>query len=84
MALLSVKQAAERAGVSVALVYGWCQAGVLSHHRLGQPGKRGCIRIAEADLDGFFASRKREGRQETPPPAPRRAPTRLKHLHLPS
>lgn len=82
--MLTVKQAAERAGVSLALIYGWCQAGVLAHHRLGLPGKRGCIRIADDDLDGFLASQKREGRQETPPPAPRRPPTRLKHLHLPS
>jgi hypothetical protein len=81
--VLSVRQAAERAGVSAALVYGWCSAGLLAHHRLGLPGRRGCIRIAEADLDVFLASQKREGRREAPPP-PRRPPTRLKHLHLPS
>lgn len=81
--MLTVRTAALRAGVSGALVYGWCNAGMLAHHRLGLPGHRGCIRIAEADLDAFLASQKREGRQEAPPP-PRRQPTRLKHLHLPS
>ena len=64
--MLSVAQAAERLSVSPALVYGWCNAGVITHHRLGLPGRRGCIRIAEADLDAFIAGRKREGRQEVP------------------
>jgi hypothetical protein len=81
--VLTVKMAAERIGVSAALVYGWCNAMVITHHRLGLPGRRGCIRIAEADLDAFIAGRKLEGRQEAPPP-PYRQPTRLKHLHLPS
>lgn len=80
--MLSVRQAATRAGVSAALVYGWCHAGLLAHHRLGLPGHRGCIRIAESDLDAFLASQKREGRQESPPPPPRKPPIRLKHLGL--
>jgi excisionase family DNA binding protein len=83
--MLTVKDAAARAGVSAGLVYSWVTAGLLAHHRLGMPGKRGCIRIAEGDLDAFLARQKREGRQEVPPPpAPRPRPTRLKHLHLPS
>lgn len=65
--MLTVKAAAARAGVPVALVYGWCSAGLLSHHRLGLPGHRGSIRIAEADLDEFLASRKREGRPHADP-----------------
>lgn len=77
--MFTVKQAAERAAVSPALVYSWCHAGLLLHHRLGLPGNRGCIRIAEADLDAFLASQKREGRRQTPPP-PRKPLIRLKHL----
>jgi excisionase family DNA binding protein len=77
--VLTVKQAAERLGISPALVYGWCNAGLLPHHRLGLPGHRGCIRIAEADLDAFLVSQKREGRRQAPPP-PGKPPIRLKHL----
>lgn len=79
--MLTPKQVAERIGVSVALVYGWCNAGLLAHHRLGLPGRRGCIRIAETDLDAFLASQKREGRQVAPP-SPRKPPIQLKHLGL--
>lgn len=81
--MLSVRQVAERLGVSPSIVYGWVASGELSHFRLGAKGRRGKVAIAEADLDAFLASRKREGRRETPPP-PKRQPTRLKHLHLPS
>lgn len=76
--MLNVKQAAERAAVSPALIYAWCNAGLLPHMRLGLPGHRGCIRIAEDDLSAFLASQKRDGRRFSPP-APHR-PIRLKHL----
>jgi hypothetical protein len=36
-----------------ALIYALCQSGELAHHRFGMPGKRGCIRIPEKDLDEF-------------------------------
>jgi excisionase family DNA binding protein len=77
--MLSVKGAAQQLGVSEGLVYAWTAAGALAHHRLGLPGKRGVIRIAEADLEAFLASQKREGRMELPP-----APygVRLKNLSL--
>ena len=65
--MLSVKQAAARAAVSPGLIYELCACGELPHIRLGRPGKRGCIRIAEADLDAFLASRKREGRPHAAP-----------------
>ena len=71
MIFLSVAQVAERLRVSAALVYGWCHAGLLAHMRLGRKGKRGTIRIAEADLDAFLASRRGEVRQEAAPPRPR-------------
>jgi excisionase family DNA binding protein len=81
--MLTVKQAALQLGVCASLVYSWCRSGMLPHFRLGATGKRGGIRIAEADLDGFLAEFKREGRRETPPP-PRAKAHRLTHLHLPS
>jgi excisionase family DNA binding protein len=73
MALLTVAQAAERACVSPSLIYEWCSSGVLPHLRLGKPGKRGCIRIADSDLDGFLAGCKVEG----PPDNPRKP---LRHI----
>jgi excisionase family DNA binding protein len=82
--MLSVKQAAARAAVSPGLIYELCACGELPHVRLGRPGKRGCIRIAEADLNAYLASRKRERRQPKPPPSPNPQPIKLRHLHLPS
>jgi excisionase family DNA binding protein len=81
MSLLTVKQAAERAGVSVALVYDWVAGGLLAHHRLGRPGRRGCIRVAQADLDAFLAAQRREGAAPAAAP-PRKPPVRLRHLDL--
>ncbi len=66
---LTVRQAAERAGVSDALVYGWCAAGELAHLRLGNKGKRGTIRIEEADLAAFLASRRHGGSEPAEAPA---------------
>jgi excisionase family DNA binding protein len=71
---LTPKQAADRAVVSLSLVYQWCQDGVLVHYRLGRPGKRGCIRIDETDLTEFLATCRKEG--DSP------APLRLKHIKL--
>jgi excisionase family DNA binding protein len=60
--VLSVKDAAERAGVSRSLIYAWCRTGVLRHSRFGLPGKRGVVRIAESDLLEFLEGCKHEGR----------------------
>lgn len=49
--LLTVKQAAERLGVSVALVYSLVAARKIAHERHGL--KRGCIRIPESSLDEY-------------------------------
>jgi excisionase family DNA binding protein len=51
---VTVKQAAERAGVSESLVYEWCQEQRLPHYRLGGEGRRGKIVIDEADLTRFL------------------------------
>jgi excisionase family DNA binding protein len=80
--MLSVKEAAERVGVSVALVYGWCSAGLLAHHRLGLPGKRGCIRIAEQDLAALLAGQRKAGRLPAAPSPPSAPAVKLKHLEL--
>jgi excisionase family DNA binding protein len=73
---LTVKQAAERAGVSPALVYRWCQEQRLVHYRLGGQGRRGKILIDPADLDAFLKSLKVEagGSRDHPD---------LKHIILP-
>ena len=71
--MMSPKQAAEKIGVSDSLVYEWCAAGLLPHYRLGRKGRRGCIRIDEAELDAFLA----RCRQEVRPPVPP-----LKHIQL--
>jgi excisionase family DNA binding protein len=67
--MLTVRQVAERLNVADSLVYGWCHSGQLAHLRLGSKGKRGCIRILEADLEAFLAGVRREVRQEATPPA---------------
>jgi excisionase family DNA binding protein len=54
--LLTVKQAAEKAGVSESLIYQWCEERRLAHFRAGGKGRRGKILIAPADLDAFMAS----------------------------
>lgn len=75
MKLVTVKQAAERIGVSDSLVYEWCANGLLKHYRFGGKGKRGKILIEEGELDSFLASRRVEGNTTPPPP--------LKHITLP-
>ncbi len=81
---MTVKDVAARAGVCPGLVYIWVQSGVLAHYRVGRPGTRGAIRVAEADLQVFLASLKREPRPEATPPAPvpeRKKPV-YKHLKI--
>lgn len=73
---LTPKQAAEKAVVSVSLIYQWCQDGVLVHYRFGREGKRGRIRIEDHDLETFLATCKREGEQRAA------TPPRLKHIKL--
>ena len=74
---LTVKQAAERLGVSPSLVYQWCNERRLAHLRLGRDGKRGKILIDEKDVDEFIASARVEAGKGTGPiPAPLRHITR--------
>ena len=48
--MLNVRQAAERMGISVSLVYELCACGSLPHVRNGRTGSRGCFRITDAEL----------------------------------
>lgn len=72
---LSVKEAAERIGVSPSLVYALCHEGVLPHTRHGRTGKRGCIRITEEAISVYVKASKGEGRHQP-------APLILRHLSL--
>ena len=56
MAKVTIKQAAERTGMSTSLLYQICGERRLPHFRLGRDGKRGKILIEEADLDAFLAA----------------------------
>ena len=60
--LLTVLQAATRAGVSESLVYSWCSSKILPHFRFGVKGKGGGkIMIDPDEFDGFLASCKIAG-----------------------
>jgi excisionase family DNA binding protein len=60
--MLTVKQAAARAGVSVSLIYQLCDERRLPHYRPGGKGKRGKILISPRDLDAFMESIRVESR----------------------
>ena len=81
---MTIRQVAERIGISLGLVYSLCQLGVIRHTRHGRPGSRGCIRISEEALAEYLAACEREpaGRRQEPPPAPRPKPVKLQHLRL--
>jgi excisionase family DNA binding protein len=77
--LLTVRQAAERLGVSVALVYALCSRRRIRHERHGLG--RGVIRIPEAGLEEYRRGcvvGEDEGAASRPPPAR----VKLKHLQL--
>ena len=82
--LLTVKEAAARACVSVSLVYAWVAERTLRVTRVGRKGKRGHIRIEVEDLDGVLASLT-VGKKEPEPvkaPVPKKAPGTFRHLNL--
>ena len=56
--MLTAKQAAEKSGVSISLVYQWCKEGLLEHMRLGGNGKRGKVMIDSLSLDKFLDDRR--------------------------
>jgi excisionase family DNA binding protein len=73
--LLTVKQVAEKVGVSLSLVYDWCNNGLLPHYRFGKPGRRGKIMVDPDELGGFVASCRREAKPPDTTPS-------LKHIKL--
>jgi hypothetical protein len=79
--MFTVKQLAAQAGVSVNLVYQWCQAGDLAHVRLGAAGRRGKIVISEADWAAFVAARRVSGPGSRADPVTRPAPG-FKHVKV--
>ena len=79
--MLTVKSAAEKLGISEAMIYGWCASGRLAHLRLGGAKKRGSIRIQEADLDAFLDGCKQGERNDVVPVATP-PPLKLRHLQL--
>lgn len=52
---MTVRQAAQKLGISLSLVYALCHEGVIHHTRHGRPGKRGTIRISEEALRDYRA-----------------------------
>lgn len=73
--MLTVRQTAARLSLSLTKTYELLRGGKLPHYRIG-----GAIRIAEADLDSFLSSCRREQEEVTPsPPRPR---LKLKHIKL--
>jgi excisionase family DNA binding protein len=55
---MTVKEFAERAEISLSLAYLLIAEGRVPHRRIGQKGKRGCIRITEDDLQAFLEDAK--------------------------
>lgn len=54
--MITPKQAAERVGVSVSLVYQRCKAGLFTCLRLGAAGKRGRLMIDPVSFQAFLDS----------------------------
>jgi excisionase family DNA binding protein len=83
----TVKEVAAQLAVSEALVYGWVESGLLPCYRLGGRGKRGAIRITDADLNAFLDKCRHEkerppARPAAPSPPPRPLPAAFKHLRV--
>jgi excisionase family DNA binding protein len=66
---VTVQEAAKRLETVPRVVYDLCKAGVLGHHRIGV--RRGVIRITEADVEAYIASRRVEPREPSPRVYPR-------------
>jgi excisionase family DNA binding protein len=66
--MLTVKQAAQRLGVSPSLVYELCASAAIRHLRHGRASSRGTIRISEEALADYLKSCER-GRPGAAPAA---------------
>lgn len=79
MALLSVREAAQRLGVSPPLVYRLCSARRLRHERIGL--RRGRIRIPEEAIEEYRRSVTVGASRAVPDPTRPRV-RKLRHLQL--
>lgn len=68
--MLTVRKAAELAGVSMSLIYQLCREGALEHSRVGCPGKRGRVLIDPESLRSYL-----DGCRQRP-----LAPVPLRHI----
>ena len=55
---MTVRDFSQRAQISLSLAYALIAEGQVPHRRIGQKGKRGCIRITEEDLAVFLENAK--------------------------
>ena len=62
----TVKTAAKRLCICPGIIYDLVTSGALPHYRLGKHGRRGAIRIDEADLEAYLAAQKREKEPDAP------------------
>ena len=74
--MLTVRQIAERLGISQSLVYSWCDDHLLPHFRFGGKGRRGKILVEAAALEAFLQDHKVEARAGEAPALV------LKHISL--
>jgi excisionase family DNA binding protein len=83
-AMLTPRQAAQKVGVSVGLVYAWVEAKLLPHYRAGLKGRGGKILISESDLLAFWESLKVEADpdQERRAAAPPKGKLNLRHIRI--
>jgi len=72
---LTIRESAQRLGVSPSLVYAWCRKKLLTHFRFGRPGNRGKILVPEEELASFTERFKVTPESALPP-------IRLKHIRL--
>jgi excisionase family DNA binding protein len=77
---LTPKQAAGIAGVSVSLIYQWCEERRLTHYRCGTKGRRGRILIERADLLQFLQCCRVEAAAEAERPRPAAQPAGFTQL----
>ncbi|MCE9530573.1 MAG: helix-turn-helix domain-containing protein [Planctomycetes bacterium] len=79
--MLTIKQAAEKLGVSAGLVYGLCAAGKIRHERFGLG--RGTIRIPDEAMDEFRQGCTKETAASVPTTSkPIRSTQQFRHLKL--
>ena len=72
--MLTASEAASRLDVSISLIYQLCKDQILRHYRIGGRGKRGSIRIEEAEVERYLSDCLKQ--EKIPLTAP------LKHISL--